>query len=164
MVREFLRSVGGEHSETIETKEVESNAVRDNSRKRITALLKPLIEMDAFGVFPGGAGHVVQMPGEDLRVCVGQQGRGFCGSSFLVFGGVLRFRNLFSFFDPAGFEGGPVDLLEIEVVQAVDFFRIGGASGLELRREMALTRTSREEVADGFVTRGTDNKSGVTAR
>ena len=66
-------------------------------------------------------------------------------AAFCCGGGVLRFRDLFGFFDPAGFEGGPVDFLEIEIVQAVDFFGIGRRErlGIELRR----WRSTLERVA-----------------
>src|SRR5580704_1296992 len=96
---------------------------------------------------------------EDLRVRIGQQGRDFRGGGFLLRGGVLRFLGLFGFFDPARLQGGPIDFLEIEIVQTVDLIGIGGAGALELcRGDGVRSRTRSEEFADGFEASGADNK------
>jgi len=47
-------------------------------------LLEPLVEVDAFFVFPGGAGHHVEVALKCLGICVGQDVGDFCGGGFLL--------------------------------------------------------------------------------
>jgi hypothetical protein len=36
----------------------------------VPLLFEPFVEVDAFGIFPGGTGEEVEMPGEDLGIHV----------------------------------------------------------------------------------------------
>src|SRR5882724_169014 len=99
------------------------------------------------------------MLGEDLGVGVGEQGRNFCGGGFLLGSRGLSFGDLFGLFDPPSFQSGPVDFLEIEIVEAVNSVGVTGASGLELgRRDGVRCGPRSEQVADGLAARRTNNK------
>ena len=59
--------------------------------KAVLLLFEPFVEVDAFGIFPGGAGEEVQMTGEDLGIDV-EQPFGFAGRRLRSAGGTLSRR------------------------------------------------------------------------
>src|SRR5262249_36775126 len=99
----------------------------------------PLLEVKALGVFPGGGDGGVKVPREDLWVDLIEPCRRCgrrCRGSLLA---VERFcrcgsGSLLHFLEPMLLNARPVELLKVDVLDAVDGPRKFGASGLELRR------------------------------
>jgi hypothetical protein len=101
-------------------------------------LFEPFVEMDAFGIFPGGAGQVMEVArenfGVDAEEPVGNLARACLRSRA---GGTFpgRRRRFFGLIDPARFKGLVIDLLKIHESEAIDGSGELRACGLECWRE-----------------------------
>src|SRR6266849_2874825 len=107
----------------------------------VLRLLEPFVEVDAFGIFPGGAGEEMEMTDEDLRINVEEpfsfarrRLRSVGGTVFRGGGG----RGFFRLFDPAGFQGLVVNFLQIDEGEAAERGGELRAGGLERRRQRCL--------------------------
>ena len=97
-------------------------------------LFEPFVYVDAFGIFPGGAGDEMDVAGEDFGIQIAEPVGNLGGGGFLGRGGGCLFGDFPGFGDPAVFQAGPVDFLKIEEADAVQSFRELRAGGCEGRR------------------------------
>src|SRR5260370_41519180 len=96
--------------------------VRIKRARRCPKLFEPFVEVDAFGIFPGGAGDEVEVAGEDVGIEVAEPVRSLGHNGLLRGSGRFLLGDFAGFRDPASFEAGPVDFLEIQETDAVHRF------------------------------------------
>ena len=112
----------------------------------VLLLFEPFVEVDAFGIFPGGAGEEMEMTDEDLGIDV-EQPFGFAGRRLRGVGGSFSRgrggRGFFCFFDPTHFHGLVVDFLEIYEGEAAERGRELRAGRLECGWQAYLRRGIR---------------------
>src|SRR5579885_3605353 len=98
---------------------------------RFGLLIHPLVKMDSRGIFPGRAGHGMEVTWEDggihaeepvipLPGFLGGLGSFGCGCGIGGLGGPLLL------------DGGPIELLKVEIGKAVQFFGKLAARGLQV--------------------------------
>src|SRR6266849_2479713 len=87
-----------------------------------TFLFEPFVEVDAFGIFPGGSGQEVQMAGEGFGIDLVEPVRDLVGWRFLPLADILpcQLSGFLDFLDPARLQARPVNFLKIHEVDAVD--------------------------------------------
>src|SRR5579864_2091022 len=138
---------------------------RGQPEMAVPLLFEPLVDVQALGIFPGGAGDEMKMAGEDARIEVDEPVGSLVGCGFGRSGGRFLLGNFLRLVNPAGFQSGPVDFLEVEEADAVQRLRKLRASGLKSGRQIEVRRsiqdgTLGEKFAQGFVAAGAENEAG----